>query len=89
MNRECGPECASCGAVPRINPLNRLNDDLYVTGCQNVVLQRGVDRKMIMGESQLEGVGFGLYLGEPVKKGEYLGEYAGEVRFSNIFCMVV
>jgi len=44
---------------------------------------------MIMGESQLEGVGFGLYLGEPVKKGEYLGEYAGEVRFSNIFCMVV
>ncbi len=34
---------------------------------------------MMMGESQLDNVGFGLYLGEPAKKGEYLGEYTGEV----------
>lgn len=33
----------------------------------------------MIGESQLDGVGFGLYLGEPVHKGDYLGEYAGEV----------
>jgi hypothetical protein len=32
-----------------------------------------------MGESQLEGVGFGLYVIEDVKKGEFLSEYAGEV----------
>ena len=42
-------------------------------------LQRGVSKMMIMGESQLEGVGFGLYLGEPVSKGDFLSEYAGEV----------
>ncbi len=34
---------------------------------------------MIIGESQLEGVGFGLYIIEDVKKGEFLSEYAGEV----------
>jgi hypothetical protein len=80
MNRECGPQCVSCGAIPRINPKYRYDDDLFATGCQNIVLQRAVARKMMIGESQLEGVGFGLYLGEPVRKGGYLSEYTGEVR---------
>jgi hypothetical protein len=79
MNRECGPQCSSCGAIPRIDPDNRYQDDLFATGCQNIHLQRGVSRKLVLGESQLEGVGFGLYLGEPVRKGEFLSEYAGEV----------
>jgi hypothetical protein len=34
---------------------------------------------MVIGESQLEGVGFGAYLGEPVRKGDFLSEYTGEV----------
>jgi hypothetical protein len=79
MNRECGPECGSCGAIARIDPANKHDDELFKTGCQNVYLQRGVSKMMIMGESQLEGVGFGLYLGEPVSKGDFLSEYAGEV----------
>ena len=79
MNRECGPTCSSCGAIPRLNPASRYDDDLFSTGCQNVMLQRGVQRKTVIGESQLEGVGFGLYAGEPIKKGEYISEYAGEV----------
>lgn len=79
MNRECGPQCTPCGAITRINPKNKHDDDLFATGCQNIVLQRGVDRKLMIGESQLEGVGFGLYIGEPVHKGEYLSEYTGEV----------
>lgn len=77
MNRECGPECGSCGALARINPANKYDDELFTTGCQNVYLQRGVSKAMVMGESQL--VGFGLYLAEPVKKGDYLSEYSGEV----------
>ncbi|KAH7413057.1 hypothetical protein BKA64DRAFT_343964 [Cadophora sp. MPI-SDFR-AT-0126] len=76
MNRECGPECDSCGALARINPANKYDDELFTTGCQNVYLQRGVSKAMVMGESQL--VGFGLYLAEPVKKGDYLSEYSGE-----------
>ena len=39
----------------------------------------------MIGESQLEGVGFGLYLGEPVQKGAYLSEYAGEVSITTNF----
>lgn len=79
MNRECGPQCSSCGAIPRLNIDNRYDDQIFATGCQNIHLQRGISRKLIMGESQLEGVGFGLYLGEPVRKGEFLCEYVGEV----------
>jgi hypothetical protein len=79
MNRECGPQCGTCGAIDRINPAMRHNDELFKTGCQNIVLQRGVAKQLVMGESQLEGVGFGLYVVEPVQKGDYLSEYAGEV----------
>jgi hypothetical protein len=82
MNRECGPQCGTCGAVDRINPARRHDDDFFKTGCQNIVLQRGVAKKLVMGESQLEGVGFGLYVVEPVQKGDYLSEYAGEVFLS-------
>ena len=80
MNRECGPQCCTCGAIPRINPTKRHDDTLFSTECQNVMLQRGVSKAMVMGESQLEGVGFGLYLAQPVSKGEFLSEYAGEVK---------
>jgi histone-lysine N-methyltransferase EZH2 len=34
-----------------------------------------------MGESQLTG--FGLYVAEPVRKGQFLLEYAGEVHLPN------
>lgn len=77
MNRECGPHCVSCGAIPRINPANKHYDELFTTGCQNVSLQRGVPRKVVLGESQLAG--FGLYLAEAVRKGQFIMEYAGEV----------
>lgn len=81
MNRECGPQCVSCGAVPRIDPANKYHDELFATGCQNVPLQRGVPRKVILGESQLAG--FGLYLAESVRKGQFIMEYAGEVVSGN------
>ena len=79
MNRECGAQCVTCGAVDRIRPENRFDDDLFLTGCQNVALQRGVSKSVVMGESTLDGVGFGLFVAEPVKRGEFLAEYAGEV----------
>ena len=85
MNRECGPQCGSCGAFPRINPANKYDDDLFATGCQNIVLQRAMPKRMVIGESQLEGVGFGAYLGEPVRKGDFLSEYTGEVKLSICF----
>ncbi|KAF4626648.1 hypothetical protein G7Y89_g11511 [Cudoniella acicularis] len=83
MNRECGPQCSSCGAVARLDPTKRHDDDLFTTGCQNVALQRGVAKRLIIGESQLEGTGFGLYMAEPARKGEFLSEYTGEVISNN------
>ncbi|TVY40754.1 Histone-lysine N-methyltransferase EZH2, partial [Lachnellula cervina] len=79
MNRECGPQCAKCGAVERLDPRNKYNDALFTTGCQNIALSRGVPKSLIMGESQLEGTGFGLYAAEPIRKGEFLSEYGGEI----------
>ncbi|RDL31117.1 uncharacterized protein BP5553_09906 [Venustampulla echinocandica] len=79
MNRECGPECSTCGAVPRLDPIVRYDDDLFATGCQNVAIQRGVGKRLVMGESQLEGTGYGLYTAEAVQKGCFLSEYTGEV----------
>jgi len=80
MNRECGPECGLCGAVSRIDPANKYkSDEFFATGCQNIFLQRGVFRKLVVGESQIAG--FGTYAAEPVKKGESFSEYIGEVRF--------
>lgn len=79
MNRECGAECGTCGALERLNPEHKHNDDLFLTGCQNVCLQRGVSKKLLLGESQIEGTGFGLYTAEPIKKGGYISEYSGEV----------
>lgn len=76
MNRECGPECDACGAVKRINPEYKQKDALFTTGCQNVSLQRGVAKKILMGESQF---GFGAFVVEPIRKGEFIGEYTGEV----------
>ncbi|TVY35180.1 Histone-lysine N-methyltransferase [Lachnellula subtilissima] len=79
MNRECGPQCAKCGAVERLDPRNKYNDALFTTGCQNIALSRGVAKSLIMGESQLEGTGFGLYAAEPIRRGEFLSEYGGEI----------
>ena len=77
LNRECGPLCGSCGAVERIHPDNRHNDALFATGCQNVVLQRGVSKRLIIGESQLAG--FGAYTAEFIPKGGFIDEYLGEL----------
>lgn len=47
-----------------------------------MAVQRGVHAKTVVGESLLlRGIGlrgFGLYAAEALKKGQYVGEYAGE-----------
>ncbi|KAH6672436.1 hypothetical protein B0J14DRAFT_483403, partial [Halenospora varia] len=77
MNRECGSQCSSCGAVDRLNPINKYDDDLFAHGCQNVSLQRGVAKKLVIGESQLSG--YGLYAAEAARKNDFLIEYTGEL----------
>ncbi|KAM0139330.1 hypothetical protein ACHAP3_003097 [Botrytis cinerea] len=83
MNRECGDLCNTCGAISRIRPQSRHKNELFQYGCQNIALQRGVNKKLILGKSPIEGAGFGLFTAEPVRKGDFLSEYTGELISDN------
>ena len=82
LGRECDPDiCRHCGVNEVLDPVNRYCD---VTGkCNNANIQKGVPRRTILGDSKLLASaklpGLGLYMGETVKKGSYLGEYVGEI----------
>ncbi|OJD33641.1 set domain-containing protein [Diplodia corticola] len=78
LNRECDPDlCASCGAAEVLDPVNRYNDALYRSKCGNVNIQRNVPRRTLLGQSEVQG--FGLYAGEKLNAGDFVGEYKGEV----------
>jgi hypothetical protein len=80
LNRECDPVlCTSCGAAQRADQLNAHDEALHATGCQNVSLQRGVSKAVLMGKSQLEGCGYGLFTAEDIAQDEFVIEYAGEL----------
>lgn len=80
-NRECDPDlCGSCGAQEALDGGNR-----WIVGqkarermwCGNVNLQKGVMKMTLEGRSVVAGMG--LYVGEPVAKGDFIGEYVGEL----------
>ncbi|KAL0255120.1 hypothetical protein SLS55_009649 [Diplodia seriata] len=76
--RECDPDlCASCGAAEVLDPINRYNDALFNGKCGNVNIQRNVPRRTLLGQSEVQG--FGLYAGEKLSAGDFVGEYKGEV----------
>ncbi|KAG5933446.1 hypothetical protein E4U53_000988 [Claviceps sorghi] len=80
LNRECDPQlCESCGVLERADPLNADEDDLQATGCQNCDLQRGIGKSLLLGQSQLEGCGYGLFTAEPIAQDEFVIEYVGEL----------
>lgn len=81
LNRECDPDlCGSCGIVERANPANVGDQNLSLTGCQNWSLQSGVEKRLVLGESQY---GFGLFAAEDIKKNEFIIEYVGELVFGD------
>ncbi len=80
LNRECDPVlCGGCGALERADPENRDNDELHATGCQNVALQRGKFKALVLGQSQLEGCGYGLFAAEDIGADVFVIEYVGEL----------
>jgi len=80
LNRECDPVlCKGCGAKERADPENAHDEHLHSTGCQNVALQRGAAKVVMLGKSQLEGCGYGLFTAEDVAQDEFLIEYTGEL----------
>lgn len=80
LNRECDPQlCGSCGAFERADPANADDYWLHSTGCQNCDLQRGRHKTVLLGQSQLEGVGYGLFTAEDIAQDEFIVEYVGEL----------
>lgn len=80
LNRECDPElCGTCGVLERADPENAADDLLHSTGCQNCVLQRGRAKALVLGQSQLEGVGYGLFTAENISQDAFVVEYVGEL----------
>lgn len=80
LNRECDPVlCSSCGALERADPKNAYDTDLHATGCQNVALQRGVSKSVLLGESQIDDCGYGLFTAEDIAQDEFVIEYLGEL----------
>ncbi|OIW24068.1 hypothetical protein CONLIGDRAFT_693034 [Coniochaeta ligniaria NRRL 30616] len=84
LNRECDPVlCTGCGAAERANQLNAHDDALHATGCQNVAMQRGISKAVVMGQSQLDGCGYGLFTAEDISQDEFIIEYTGELINAN------
>ncbi|PSR76105.1 hypothetical protein BD289DRAFT_180136 [Coniella lustricola] len=80
LNRECDPVlCSGCGAHERADPVNAHDKILHATGCQNVALQRGVSKSVLLGESQIEDCGYGLFAAEDIGQDEFIIEYVGEL----------
>lgn len=80
LNRECDPVlCSGCGARERADPMNAHDSILHATGCQNVALQRGVSKSVLLGESQIEDCGYGLFAAEDITQDEFIIEYVGEL----------
>ncbi|KAL6413652.1 hypothetical protein AUP68_03173 [Ilyonectria robusta] len=80
LNRECDPElCGTCGAFERADPENTEDETLHSTGCQNCALQRGAPKALLLGQSQLEGVGYGLYTAQDIAQDDFIIEYVGEL----------
>ncbi|KAK4464154.1 hypothetical protein QBC42DRAFT_172050 [Cladorrhinum samala] len=80
LNRECDPVlCRGCGARERADPENAFDDQLHSTGCQNVPLQRGATKAVVIGQSRLEGCGYGLFTAEDIAQDEFIIEYTGEL----------
>lgn len=80
LNRECDPVlCKGCGARERADPQNAQDELLHSSGCQNVSLQRGVSKTVLLGKSQLEGCGYGLFTAEDIAGDEFVVEYLGEL----------
>lgn len=78
LNRECDADlCGTCGAAEILDPSNRGDESILAQHCGNVNLQKGVPKRTLLGTSEVQG--YGLFMGEAVKAGEFLGEYVGDV----------
>ncbi len=74
--RECDPDlCRSCGACT--DPPNNPAGDGQRCRNDNISMKRGV--RLLVGESSVEGAGFGLFTQHSLMKGDFVDEYVGDI----------
>ncbi|KAK0384086.1 hypothetical protein NLU13_8175 [Sarocladium strictum] len=82
LDRECDPSlCGSCGIKEDTAPrfLDDENSLPLRRRCKNSDLQHGREKAVVVGRSQLQSVGYGLYTAEPISQDEFVLEYRGEI----------
>lgn len=82
LERECDPTlCGSCGIKEDTIPefLRAEDSGHFKRRCKNSDLQHGREKAVVVGRSQLQSVGYGLYTAEPISQDEFVLEYRGEI----------
>lgn len=80
-HRECDPDlCSSCGvrelvSTQRAKDRGRNKSKL----CRNAGITVGKSKRTLLGTSLTPNAGYGLFIGEAVTTGHYIGEYVGEL----------
>jgi SET domain/CXC domain len=73
--RECDPDlCKSCGACT-----DPPNQPATAQRCRNDQIGMRRHCHLLLAKSQIEDAGWGIYTRYPLKKGDYVHEYVGEV----------
>jgi hypothetical protein len=77
-SRECDPWlCHGCGVLEVLDQANKHDEEMRKGRCRNNRLQLGIPARTFKAPSEVQG--YGLFIGEALKKGDYIGEYTGEI----------
>ena len=77
-SRECDPWlCKSCGVLEVLDQANKYCDEIRKGRCCNNRCQLGIPAHTIKAPSEVQG--YGLFAGENLREGDFIGEYKGEI----------
>ena len=77
-SRECDPWlCKGCGVLEVLDQANKYDEDIRHGRCRNNRIQLGIPARTIKAPSEVQG--YGLFAGQDLSEGDFIGEYKGEL----------